>query len=244
MTKLAAVATVAILAGSASAHTIFQKLYVNGVDQGELTGIRAPDYDGPIQDVTSNDIICNGGINPYHTPISTAVIDVPAGATVTAEWHHTLNQTPNDPADPIDSSHKGPVISYLAKIPDATQSDVTGLKWFKIQQDGYTPSTNTWAVDRLIQNKGKVSFTIPSCIESGQYLLRHEIIALHAASNYPGAQFYMECAQINVTGGSGSKTPATVSFPGAYQGTDPGIKINIYQTLSNYTIPGPAVFTC
>lgn len=46
MTKFSALATAAILAGSASAHTIFQKLYVNGVDQGELVGIRAPDYDG------------------------------------------------------------------------------------------------------------------------------------------------------------------------------------------------------
>ncbi|RDX48510.1 hypothetical protein OH76DRAFT_658319 [Lentinus brumalis] len=184
------------------------------------------------------------GINPYHTPVSKAVIDVPAGASVTAEWHHTLNQAAGDPADPIDASHKGPVISYLAKIPDATQSDVTGLQWFKIYEDGLTPSDQSWAVDRLIANKGKVSFTIPSCIESGQYLLRHEVIALHAASSYPGAQFYMECAQINVTGGSGSKSPATVSFPGAYKGTDPGVKINIYQTLQNYTIPGPSVFTC
>lgn len=46
--------------------------------------------------------------------------------------------------------------------------------------------------------------------------------ALHAASSYPGAQFYMECAQISITGGSGSKSPATVAFPGAYHGTDPG----------------------
>lgn len=43
------------------------------------------------------------------------------------------------------------------------------------------------------------------------------MIALHGASNYPGAQFYQECAQINVVGGTGSKTPSnTVSFPGAY----------------------------
>jgi hypothetical protein len=28
----------------------------------------------------------------------------------------------------------------------------------------------------------------------------------------------MECAQINIAGGSGSASPATVSFPGAYQG--------------------------
>jgi len=244
MKSLTAFVAVALLSiTSASAHTIFQQLYVNGVAQGELTGIRAPDYDGPITDVTSNDLICNGGINPYHQPVSTAVIDVPAGATVTAEWHHTLDQAAGDPADPIDASHKGPIISYMAKVPDATQSTVTGLQWFKVYEDGLTASTQQWAVDRLIANKGLVSFTIPSCIEPGQYLLRHEIIALHAASSYPGAQFYMECAQINVTGG-GSASPATVSFPGAYSGTDPGIKINIYQTLANYTIPGPAVFTC
>ncbi|KAI0337150.1 glycoside hydrolase family 61 protein [Trametopsis cervina] len=234
-----------LLLGSTSAHTIFQKLWVNGVDQGALTGIRAPSYDGPITDVTSNDIICNGGINPYQQPVSQAVISVPAGATVTAEWHHTLNQAAGDPADPIDASHKGPVISYLAKVPSATQSTVTGLQWFKIYQDGYNPSTQKWAVDTLIANKGKVSFTIPSCIASGQYLLRHEIIALHAASSYPGAQFYMECAQISITGGTGAKTPATVSFPGAYKGTDPGIKLSIYYpTVTNYTIPGPPVFTC
>ena len=86
----------------------------------------------PITDVTSNDLICNGGINPYHQPVSQAIITVPAGATVTAQviqpafffsfgvcadqifqWHHTLNQVANDPADPIDASHKGPVLAYL-----------------------------------------------------------------------------------------------------------------------------------
>ena len=71
--------------------------------------------------MTSNDLICNGGINPYHTPISTDIITVPAGATLTAEWHHTLDGAdPSDPADPIDPSHKGPVISYLAKVNNAT----------------------------------------------------------------------------------------------------------------------------
>lgn len=51
--------------------------------------------------------------------------------------------------------------------------------WPSVVQDRrrrFRPSTNTWAVDTLIANKGKVTFTIPSCIEEGQYLLRHEII--------------------------------------------------------------------
>ncbi|KAJ6579682.1 glycoside hydrolase family 61 protein I [Mycena vulgaris] len=216
-------------------------MYVNGVSQGHLTGIRVVDYDGPIMDVTSNDLICNGGINPYHTPLPNTTITVPAGAQVTAEWHHTLNGAdPSDISDPIDTSHHGPVITYLAKIPSALQSSVTGLQWFKIHQDGFIAANQSWGVDRMYANKGKVTFTIPACIAAGQYLLRHELIG---AVVYPGAQFYMECAQIQITGG-GSTSPATVSFPGAYKGTDPGITVNIYQTLANYTVPGPSVFSC
>lgn len=101
-------------------------------------------------------------------------------------------------------------------------NSVTG---FKIYEDGLD-SAGVWGVTRLVNNKGKVDITIPSCIPSGNYLLRAELIALHGASSYPGAQFYMECAQINITGG-GSKSPATVSFPGAYKGSDPGVTINV-----------------
>ena len=71
----------------------------------------------PITDVTSNDVICNGGINPYHQPMSTVIISAKAGDTITAEWHHSLaGADPSDPADPIDSSHKGPVMAYLSVV--------------------------------------------------------------------------------------------------------------------------------
>ncbi|KZV73798.1 carbohydrate-binding module family 1 protein [Peniophora sp. CONT] len=232
------------LGASTSAHTIFQEVYINGADQGHQNGIRVPSYDGPITDVTSNDLICNGGINPYVQPVSSVIIPAKAGDTVTAEWHHTLaGADPSDPADPIDPGHKGPVIAYLAKVPNALQTDVTGLSWFKIWEDGMS-ADGSWGVDRLVAAKGKVSFPIPACIEAGEYLLRVEIIALHGASTYPGAQFYMECAQMSISGG-GSTQPATVSFPGAYHSTDPGVTINIYYPVpKNYTVPGPDVFSC
>ncbi len=71
-------------------------------------------YFQPIMDVNSDDIICNGGINPYHQPVSQKIITVAAGTQVTAEWHHTLDgANPSDPADPIDASHHGPVLAYL-----------------------------------------------------------------------------------------------------------------------------------
>ncbi|KAG8767228.1 hypothetical protein FRC20_007812 [Serendipita sp. 405] len=212
------------LTGYTLGHTIFQQVYVNGVSPGHLKGIRYPNYDGPINDVTTNDIICNGGPNPLVTPFDTTIINVPAGATVTAEFHHTLTSAgTGDGDDPISATHKGPIMVYLAKVPSALQTTMTGLQWFKIYEDGLH-SDGTWAVDTLIANKGKVDFKMPVCVPDGEYFMRVELIALHGAGSLLGAQFYMECAQIRVTGG-GSASPATVSFPGAYSQSDPGILI-------------------
>jgi len=143
-----------------------------------------------------------------------------------------------------------PVIRVLwlhiwKKVGDATTDVGYGAGWFKIYEAGLTNvASQNWAVTDLIAAGGVQQIPIPACIANGQYLLRAEIIALHGAGSSGGAQFYMECAQINVSGGSGAKSPATVSLPGAYKASDPGILINIYQTLSSYTIPGPAKFTC
>lgn len=231
------------LLGGASAHTIFTQLHVNGVGQGHTKGIRVPTYDGPITDVTSNDMICNGGPNPLRTPLPKDIINVKAGDKLSAEWHHTLDSKPEtDKEDPIDPGHLGPIMVYLAKVDNALTTQVTGLKWFKIYEDGLD-AKGEWAVTRLY-NRKLVDFVLPTCISSGQYLLRAEIVALHGAGSYPGAQLYMECAQINVTGG-GNASPPTVSFPGAYKGTDPGIKFQLYWPKpTSYTIPGPRPFTC
>lgn len=74
-----------------------------------------------------------------------------------------------------------------------------------------------------------VDYTIPACIKPGYYLVRHELIALHSAFSYPGAQFYPGCHQLKVTG-SGSTTPSSlVAFPGAYAASDPGVTYNSYE---------------
>lgn len=196
---------------AASAHTIMTQLIANGVENGVGVGIRVPTYDGPITDVASEYVACNGGPNPT-TPSST-VIDVTAGSTVQVYWRHTLD---SDSTDVIDASHKGPVMAYMKKVTDAATDTGVGGGWFKISEDGYDSATDTWAVTKLIAAGGTQTIDIPACIEDGQYLLRGELIALHSASSASGAQFYMECAQINVTGGTGASTPETVALPGAY----------------------------
>ncbi|KAK0105007.1 hypothetical protein ONS96_004415 [Cadophora gregata f. sp. sojae] len=196
----------------ASAHSIFQQIVAGGTEYGIGVGIRKPDYNGPINDVTSNDIACNGGPNP--TTPSNQIINVVAGETVKARWRHS-------DALVIDASHKGPVMAYLKKVNNALTDTGVGGGWFKIEEAGYNPSTGTWAVDDLIAANGYQNIRIPSCLPNGQYLLRAEIIALHGAGSPAGAQFYMECAQINVSGGSGTASPATVSLPGAYSVSHP-----------------------
>ena len=44
--KFASLSALLFLATSSSAHTIFQNLWVNGVDQGRGVGIRVPNYNG------------------------------------------------------------------------------------------------------------------------------------------------------------------------------------------------------
>ncbi|PZC90669.1 Glyco-hydro-61 domain containing protein, partial [Pyrenophora tritici-repentis] len=108
--KLSTPLVLAVAASSASAHTIF--LSLNGGAVGD--GVRVPTYDGPINDVTSNDIV--------------------SGSSATLLWRHTLT---SGPSDVIDASHKGPVMAYLKKVSDAKTDSGIGGGWFKIAQDAF-----------------------------------------------------------------------------------------------------------
>ncbi|KAF2758432.1 hypothetical protein EJ05DRAFT_492754 [Pseudovirgaria hyperparasitica] len=214
-------------------------VWVNDVDQGlgnkadADAYIRSPPNNDPIKDVTSASMTCN--VNNAATAKS---IQVKSGDEITFEWHHN-GRTDSD--DIIDKSHVGPVMTYIAPASSNGEGDV----WLKLAEDGYDGTK--WGVDRLIANKGKHSITVPN-IAAGQYLLRPEIIALHEANNQGGAQFYMECVQIEVTSSGVTTLPAGVSIPGTYTATDPGILFNVYNNggqpypTGTYTIPGPAVW--
>jgi cellulase len=69
-------------------------------------------------------------------------------------------------------------------------------------------------------------------------LLRAEAIALHAAGTAGGAQHYVTCYQLTVTG-SGTLEPKGVTFPDAYTKTGPGLGFSIHANLESYPMPGP-----
>jgi len=96
-----------------------------------------------------------------------------------------------------------------------------------------------------IPGKQTVNFQIPKCIENGEYFLRVEHTGLHSAGSVGGAQLYISCAQLSITGGTGTAKPNYLSFPGSYSAQDPGLLINIYYPIpKSYTPPGGPVLAC
>ncbi|KAL7275357.1 hypothetical protein RUND412_001693 [Rhizina undulata] len=234
MKTAAVLASFLAAASTVSAHSTWQELWVDGVDEVG-TCVRLPPSNSPVTDVTSTDIRCNvdGSVG------ISGICEVEAGGTVTVEMHAQPGDRSCD-NEAIGGNHDGPVIVYMSKVSDAT-TDVGDGEWFKIYQDGLV-STDYWGTDVLNANCGKQDVVIPADLEPGDYLLRAEVIALHVASSVGGAQFYISCYQIRVTG-TGTAAPGGVSFPGAYSATDPGILFNLYTTYTTYIVPGPDVYT-
>lgn len=133
-------------------------------------------------------------------------------------------------------------MAYLSSVPDATTADGS-TPWFKIYQNAWSPTNSgvgdndNWGVKDLNACCGRLDVPIPESLPSGDYLLRAEVVALHALP----AQLYISCYQLTIEGTGGASLPAGVSFPGAYSSSDPGLSANIHAQLSSYTAPGPKV---
>lgn len=231
------------LVSTAVAHTTVYAVWINEVDQGlgcgqlssgKQTGesiyIRCPPNNNPVKDLASAAMACN--VNNVEAP---RWLQVKSGDKFTIEWHHDSRSTSDDI---IASSHKGPVIVYIAPA----AGNGAGPVWTKLWQDAGT--TSNWGVDKLIAGKGKHYIYIPD-LPAGKYFVRPELITLHEAdtaytSNAArGAQLYMECIQIEVTSSGSVTLPGGISFPGAYS-YGPGIVYNLYGNAGAYSIPGPA----
>ncbi|KAI0643257.1 glycosyl hydrolase family 61-domain-containing protein [Trametes meyenii] len=136
----------------------------------------------------------------------------------------------------------GPLMTYMASCGGGCAAfDSADAKWFKIAQAGRL-ANGTWAQAALM-NGAAPAVQLPGDIAPGEYIIRHEIIALHTAMNAGGAEFYPSCAQLAI-GGSGRGVPdsnATVAFPGVYADTDAGLLVDVYDLVGAYVFPGPAI---
>jgi cellulase len=237
-------AAASVVAGAtlASAHGFVNKVIINGETLPAYDVTSLPYQSNPAAVIgwstsatdtgfvdgsgySTGDIICHrdGG----NAQISATVA---AGDTVSLVW----NTWPE--------SHHGPVIDYLANCGESCETvDKSTLEFFKIDEAGLVDGSSApgvWASDDLIANGLTWTTTIPANIAAGNYVLRHEIIALHSAGDPNGAQNYPQCINLKVTG-SGTEAPAGVLGTSLYTPTDEGILFNIYQPMDSYPIPGP-----
>jgi len=197
-------------------------------------------YVGPAN-YSTPEISCHlsGKSTPAHAPVH-------AGDTIHVQW----NGWPY--------GHPGPILSYLASCngtEDGCASvNKTELLWTKIDnsepvlinQDGGPPGQ--WASHVMIANNNSWSVHVPSGLAPGPYVLRHEAIALHFANKVGGAQHYPLCVNLWVEEkGKGKEGREVfgmdrgVKATGLYREDDPGILIDVLESLTTYVVPGPTV---
>ncbi|KAI4915578.1 hypothetical protein J4E90_004023 [Alternaria incomplexa] len=209
----------------------FSKLILNGVpESAEWTSIRqTKNYqtNSGVTSVTSPDMRC------FQNRPGTGTAVVAAGDNLGFVAETSI-------------THFGPVQFYMAKVPDSANVNTwepAGNVWFKAASisavgSPLTSGESTWPA----YGKSQVQFQVPKNVPSGKYLVRVESIALHQAQSVGGAQMYLSCAQVEITGGGSGQPGPLVAFPGAYNANDPGLRWSYYPIATSYTAPGPAVW--
>ncbi|TDZ15044.1 Cellulose-growth-specific protein [Colletotrichum orbiculare MAFF 240422] len=185
-----------------------------------------PDYN-PTLTVSDIKMRCNGGTS---APLSASI---KAGTNITANWKQWTHA-------------QGPVMVWLYDCGGSFQGCAGDKQsWFKIDQMGLwgnNLNSENWGT-AIVLKQLKWSSKIPSNLKPGNYLVRHELLALHQA-NTP--QFYAECAQLVVVGPGTSQPPSSFlkSIPGYAPQDDPGVTVDIYQGgRTSYTPPGGEVWS-
>ncbi|KAJ5960792.1 glycosyl hydrolase family 61-domain-containing protein [Penicillium vulpinum] len=226
-----ALALAAATIPSVSAHYFFPTLIVNGNETEYYEYVREDTqnfmpYKG---NYGSNDFRCNTGSDPFAQ--ETDVYKVKSGDTIGFG---------TDFGAKIELP--GPMQVYLSKAPGSVKDYDGSGDWFKIYELGPT-SFGSDGIQWGVTGKNQFNFTLPKETPAGQYLVRIEHIALHGAGEFGGAEFYFNCAHIEVESDSTAVPGPTVKIPGVYDGNEPGILFYMYRPyFTNYTMPGPRVW--
>ncbi|CAG8601227.1 9878_t:CDS:2 [Acaulospora colombiana] len=184
----------------------------------------------------------------------------PSSSPPTIQWQWPDYNPTLDPAMSSVMCNGGSSAALTATVAPGGQSTSTSVQvlsaraqeavldgLFKIDEAGLLSGTmysGTWGAGKVL-NTLQWTSTIPANLAPGNYLLRHELIAVHQAKT---PQFYAECAQI-VVSGSGTASPSgsyLVSIPGYCKLSDSNVSLDIYseaaKTVTSWDVPGPPVW--
>lgn len=240
-----ALTAVALLAAEAAAHGAVTSYVIAGKNYPGYQGFSPanskdviqrqwPDYN-PITSCTSAKLRCNGGTSA--TQFATAA----PGDSITAVWQQWTHS-------------QGPILVWMYKCAgEFNACDGSGAGWFKIDETGFkgdgkavfldTERPSGWDIANLVGGNKQWTSKVPAGLAPGNYLVRHELIALHQA-NAP--QFYPECAQVKISGSGSAQPDASfkTSIPGYCKDSDANIRVDInnHAKPQTYTPPGPQVW--
>jgi hypothetical protein len=239
MKASAALAAVLGLVSSANAHYTFNKLFLNDKQVGgDNTFIRK--HNNGYMPIKFNKIP-QGSISPLDADFSCNKGATGAPEVITVKAGDKIGLRQAFGANGI--QHPGPSQIYISPVSNAKTDK--GSDWYKIHQSlickqGSPESLRTDAWCSWDENN--VWGIIPATIPNGQYLLRAEHIGLHGAHDGQ-AEFYVSCAQIQVTGNTATAMPGkAVKFPGAYQPADAPLNFSVWGRNTAYPVaPGPDV---
>ncbi|KAJ3036937.1 hypothetical protein HDV00_002183 [Rhizophlyctis rosea] len=211
------------LVGAANAH-----YYIKDID-GSTDCLRPlVQYEGnfPVtgNDIASSKIVC--GANPASANPASGTCTYAAGSTMTVTYDSQVG-------------HPGPCHVHASQ---------DGKNWALIYEDNVdtSPPTNPnqgWCNNRFTNGQTVFKYKIPAQLPAGKWVFRIEHLGLHGAGTSGGAQFYVRCADINITGGGTQLPGPTAQFPGdTYTLTNPAILFNPYQGKNaQYPDFGPAL---
>lgn len=241
MRSLTTLAVLLATATPATAHGFVRQLIVNGVAYGGYLPNKYPSMANPPSLAAWSERQTNlGFVSPdeYTTPHivchrdaanAAGHITVQAGDSVWLQW----NGWP--------AGHVGPILDYMAPCGSegCASVDKSSLRFFKVAHAGLRNGTNTFHTEMLSRNKGWL-VRIPAGLKPGDYVLRHEVIALHAAGRINGAQNYPQCFSLRVEG-RGTELPKGVFGTRLYERDDMGILVDVRTDFHSYRVPGPGV---
>jgi hypothetical protein len=243
-------ALLAALATVVSAHGGLNFAVVDGTrypapnpngDSGSFA-IRAINDINPVKGTSNPDMLCGHGAHP-----AALVADASPGSTLEFSWKNGEGGTW--------VHNTGPVMTYMASCgaTGCANFDGQGAEFFKISELGRKEGGDgrSWFMGDLTTGPdATLSVTLPTDLPAGEYLVRHELIAMQLGGSSGGAEFYPACFQIRLAAPSRSAAALpsgdqVVNFPGGYNDEDPGIHDpHVYDGPDHpYIFPGPALIS-